>query len=453
MLSVPFEEFYKPLSDIPSPEDLALTRHNRSPELLTARLRELVPLLRMLEFSLVSVSDRETVGVVPLLASTMNQNGTHQSSVFYIMSDYIAGTAVYAALAGTYAIGLHDRGPGQPVQLWLKANAVKHLKPGTGLIRGRAELVEKQVSELRSRLLEKGRCEVQMHVDIFQGDELIAIAEPLIGVYEYNPRFIETKLDIFQRENIKLSAKLIAALRDDETSRRLAGEQGRVLAQRFGEISPQLRTCVETRSMHLEQHLASRRMQYRQVVVIGIGLDTRACRHASQTQRWFGVDVRQMCSYRTEQFASLGGDTSCLTLVPCDVRSPQWGSALQAAGFDRHLPTLFIVEGLSMYLTGPDLANLFQTVRMLVQHSDSRIWIDHVTPDFYRLDSQEVKDFLNNIGRLGEPFITGFTRAEAFTRDWETVAQHTSADILAEDIPMHPVYANHMLSLVAPKME
>src|SRR5687768_9911552 len=209
LYSVPFENFYKPLSDNPTSEDIELTRQNRSPEFLTARLRELVPLVRMLEFRIASVSDSETVGEVPLLASTMNQNGTHQASVFYIMSDYIAGTAVYAGLAGTYAIGLHDRGSGQPIQLWLKANAVKHLKPGTGLIRGRAGLKPEQASELRDRLLEKGRCEVQMHVDILQGDDLIATAEPVIGVYEYNPRCVDTKLDVFQRENIKLSAKLI----------------------------------------------------------------------------------------------------------------------------------------------------------------------------------------------------------------------------------------------------
>jgi methyltransferase (TIGR00027 family) len=358
---------------------------------------------------------------------------------------------VYAGLAGTYAIGLHDRGRGQPIQLWLKANAVKHLKPGTGLIRGRAGLTEEQAADVRGRLLEKGRCEVQMHVDIFQGDDLIATAEPLIGVYEYNPRCVETKLDVFQRENIKLSAKLIAALRSDETSRRLAGEQGKVLAERFGELSPQLRTCVETRGAHLERHLFSRRMHYRQVVVLGIGLDTRALRYASQHQRWFGVDVRQMCSYRIEQFASLGGDTPHLTLVPCDLRASEWWAQLEGAGFNRHASTLFIVEGLSMYLTVSDLKNLFRSLRVVAQHSESRIWIDHVTPDFYKLESSEVRSFLNNINRLGEPFITGFTRAEALTNEWQTVTQDTSAYHLAQDVPVHPVYANHLLSVMAPK--
>lgn len=101
IFSVPVEEFYKPLNDSPTAEDIALTQHNRHPELLTVRLHQLVPLLRTLDFRLTTVTDHETVGAVHLLASTMNQNGTHQAGVFYIMLDYIAGTAIYAVLPGT----------------------------------------------------------------------------------------------------------------------------------------------------------------------------------------------------------------------------------------------------------------------------------------------------------------------------------------------------------------
>jgi len=103
-----------------------------------------------------------------------------------------------------------------------------------------------------------------------------------------------------------------------------------------------------------------------------------------------------------------------------------------------------------MYLMASDLKNLFRNLRIVAQHSESRIWIDHVTPNFYKLESSEVKSFLNNINRLGEPFITGFTRAEALTNEWQTETQDTSAYSLAPDVPMHPVYANHMLSIVAP---
>ena len=450
LYSIPITDFYSAISVTQTAEQIKTHRHNRSPQVMTMRLQELVPLCRFNAFRIDSVTDNETTGSVPLLASTMNQNGTHQSSVFYLMSDYIAGVAVYAGLPGTYIVGIHDRSSSQPVQMWLKSNKVTHLRPGTGLIRGQARIPTTEVGVMKEKLIRKGRCDIKTHVDIFQEEELIAIAEPVIGVYLDNPKLQNRKMDFFQRENSKLSARLIAALHPDEISQEIAGAQGQALAVRFSDVTPQLLGCVEARREHLKHFLDSSGFLYSQVVELGIGLDTQPFQYASKTQKWFGLDLRHLCSYRQAQFSQTGGDASYLTLVPADLMSSGWGEKLIQKGFDPSKPTLFIIEGFIHYCHEEQAQVVFEELGGISGHSESRVWVDHVTPNFYRSPLPEISAFLSNISRLGEPFVLGFTRAEALTSKWRTEHQRSSTEVLGALRADHPVYDHHYMSILAP---
>lgn len=450
LFSLPLEEFYSPLSSIPTEATEELMQVNREPKQLTTRLHEMVPLLKFVGFQVESLTERETVAVVPLLASTMNQNGTQQASVFYLMADYVAGVTVWSALAGTYTTGVHDRCSAQPVQFWLKSNAVTHLGPGTGLIRGRAVFQEDLVAATRDRLASKGRCDVPLQVEIFQGNTLIATAEPIIGVYLDTPRLPDHKADFFQRENSKLSAKMIAGIRKDVGSQTVAGEQGRALALRFAEVTPQLPHMIEARGLHLKRHLMEQGDAYAQVVVLGIGLDTNPLTSIKPGQQWFGVDLRQTLQIRQEQFQLVGGDAPTLKLVAADLRLNKWSQALLDAGFDPHGSTLFVMEGFTPYLHAPELERLLSVIHSLCQHTQSRLWFDHVTPDLFQLEHPEVQGFFSAISRLGEPFVTGFKDVQAISAHWQTTEQCTAADMLNGNVDPHPVYAEHVMSLVEP---
>jgi len=445
-----YSSFYKPFSAYPTPEDIKINHLNRNPEHLTERLKELVPLVDTIGFKLEKVGDYEVIGGVPLLDSTMNQNGSHQACVFYIMSDYIAETMVYAGLAGTYNIGLHDRSHQQPIQLWLNSNSVKHIRPGTGYIHGIATLTDEKIKEFREKLADKGRCEVQMQVDIFQDDDLVATAAPLIGVYINNPRIPDAKIDFFQRENHSLSAKLIAGLRKDETSQKVAGEQGRALARRFSSAAPQLPKLIEARGIHLDNHLKEMSCLYKQIVILGLGLDARPNRFSGNGHKWFGLDLPHMIKHRREIFSKIGLDNERLTYVAADLRTSDWSAALLKEGFNTFLPTLFILEGISMYLTIDELKELLKELGNLNQSSDSSIWVDHVTSEFYNLPIEEIQFFIKMISRLGEPFISGFTKAEVFSPYWKTTYQCSSAEIVGLSTERDLVYENHFSSLLKP---
>ena len=125
-------EIFRELSPQVSPLDTPHHQLNCSPELLTQRLSQLVPLFDFVGARVDSVSDRETRLVAPFRTNALNQNGTHQASVFYILADYASGIAAMSVLPGVYVIGVHDPCPGFPVQMWLKSGSVNHLAMGTG---------------------------------------------------------------------------------------------------------------------------------------------------------------------------------------------------------------------------------------------------------------------------------------------------------------------------------
>jgi methyltransferase (TIGR00027 family) len=95
----------------------------------------------------------------------------------------------------------------------------------------------------------------------------------------------------------------------------------------------------------------------RHVVVVGAGYDDRAWRFRTPGVRFFEVDhpdTQRDKRIRLEGLR-LSGD---VTLVPADLREPGLPARLAAAGHDALIPTLFVLEGLLVYLDEPVIRRL-----------------------------------------------------------------------------------------------
>ncbi|MDX2033860.1 MAG: class I SAM-dependent methyltransferase [Blastocatellia bacterium] len=433
---------------MPDQEDWELRKRNADPALLTERLRELVPLLSFVGGRVERAAPEETTLVVPLLETAMNQNGTQQASVFYLIADYTLGVAMWATLPGTYTTGVHDRCHATPIQFWLKKGRVEHLAPGTGEIRASVSLSPEQIAEMRGQLIAKGRHTLAGIVNIFQGDTLVARAEHEMGVYVNFSRTAEVRPTAPQVENIKLSSLMIAALRGDPVSQRLAGEQGIAIAQRMVRASPQLKLLVEARTKHLRRLLAESQSEIAQVLVLGVGLDSKPVEFAREKQAWYLADLREMLRERNRRLSVLGVDVKNCIEIPVDLRRSDWPEKILESGFDPTKPTLIILEGVSMYLEIDEVRSTFERVRALMDNPASRFWIDHFTEEFFDLELRELSDFLANIARLGEPFLTGFQDAAALSpgKGW-TVVEHVTA---AEELGLRDdVYHEYRLSVLS----
>lgn len=100
-----------------------------------------------------------------------------------------------------------------------------------------------------------------------------------------------------------------------------------------------------------------------QFVILGAGFDTRAYRLPDDAAvRVFEVDAPATQQVKREALDKAGIDTSSVTFVSADFETDDLLATLTAAGFDPDKPTLFLWEGVSMYLDRKAVETMFRTI-------------------------------------------------------------------------------------------
>jgi methyltransferase (TIGR00027 family) len=100
-----------------------------------------------------------------------------------------------------------------------------------------------------------------------------------------------------------------------------------------------------------------------QVVILGAGYDDRALRFRAPGVRYFEVDQATTQAGKRRRLARIGADLDRVTLLSADFRSDDTALALTAAGHDASKSTLFICEGLLIYLDRETNLRLFTALR------------------------------------------------------------------------------------------
>jgi methyltransferase (TIGR00027 family) len=184
------------------------------------------------------------------------------------------------------------------------------------------------------------------------------------------------------------------------------------------------------------------------VPLLGVGLDAKVFRFAGADQQWYGVDLPGIIKERSQLLAQLGITAEYLTLVSADMRADNWIARLHEAGYDESRSTLFILEGVTMYLALDELRLLLQATRSANTNAASRVWLDHVKTALYDSELVEVQAFLKAMTRLGEPFISGFDDAAIVSAQlWEVHTTVSAAAFLSIAEPVHSMY---LFSLLKP---
>lgn len=101
----------------------------------------------------------------------------------------------------------------------------------------------------------------------------------------------------------------------------------------------------------------------RQVVVCGAGYDDRALRFRTSGVRFFELDHPATQADKAERLRATGKDLAALTPAPVDFRTDDVAAVLDGCGHDAGRPSLFICEGLLVYLDRPTCLRLFAGLR------------------------------------------------------------------------------------------
>jgi methyltransferase (TIGR00027 family) len=110
---------------------------------------------------------------------------------------------------------------------------------------------------------------------------------------------------------------------------------------------------------------------FRQLVVIGAGLDTVALRLAADHPALNAIEVDHPAtqSLKRELLRSAGISTS-VTFLPVDLTRTSLSTSLATcAAFDRTAPTLFLAEAVFLYLTEDEVREALRSIRTAVARS------------------------------------------------------------------------------------
>ncbi len=200
---------------------------------------------------------------------------------------------------------------------------------------------------------------------------------------------------------VALTGRLTAAMRareserrdrlfDDPFAARLAGEQGQALLDVFGD-----NVVIAVRTRFFDDAVAAI-SGVDQIVILAAGMDTRAYRLDCLAGRTlFELDRAEVLRLKDQ----LLGQTRDVAPQPrCDRRpigvdlAADWTGPLVDAGFEPERPTCWLVEGLTPYLTEPDVHRLLDRVSALAA-TGSHLLVDMVGQSFF--DSPETRPMLD----------------------------------------------------------
>ena len=161
---------------------------------------------------------------------------------------------------------------------------------------------------------------------------------------------------------------------------------------------------VKLRTRYLDDRLDEQLAKgCRQVVILGSGLDTRAVRKRAPGVAYFEIDDPSTISFKQARLAERGFDAP-IKFIAANYVASGVVPLLEANGFDCDLPSFFIWEGNTMYLTEIDVAKVL---------SDLRSGVRQFSISFDYMDQAVVSR------TTGEPGATGFVeRFAAMGAPW-----------------------------------
>ena len=138
----------------------------------------------------------------------------------------------------------------------------------------------------------------------------------------------------------------------------------------------------------------------RQIVVGAAGYDGRAFRYARSGVRWFEIDHPATQRDKRERLARLGiSEPRQVRFVEADFTRDPIAERLTAAGLETAKPSLFLLEGVAVYLEPAVLERVLRQFRQVAQEG-SRLAI---SVSLSSADGEARSRFQASVAMLGEP--------------------------------------------------
>lgn len=200
--------------------------------------------------------------------------------------------------------------------------------------------------------------------------------------------------------------------RDPVVAEFLDAESKRAADRIFASFPP-VKTNVVVRTRYLDDWLDGQLQSgFRQVVILGAGLDTRAQRKASPDVAFFEIDDGATLRFKEERLREKGIEPG-VAYIPGDYVQEDLVALLAGAGLDFSLPTHFIWEGNTMYLSAAAVARVLTSITQNLQRFS--ISFDYMPPEVIakQTGDAEITAVVERFAAMGAPWTYGMSDVES----------------------------------------
>jgi methyltransferase (TIGR00027 family) len=235
-------------------------------------------------------------------------------------------------------------------------------------------------------------------------------------------------MQMSQIENVSGTAFVVAEYRAEENRETaplyrdpvvelFLNTDSRDAAERLAVRFPPVKDMVKIRTKYfddaLEEHLSQ---EFRQVVILGAGLDTRAVRKQTPGVTYFEIDDPATLKWKQACYERHGIDAN-VKLIPGNYVTDGLIDLLEENGFDFDVPTYFIWEGNVMYLP---LDAVKRVLTELTTHLKRfRVSCDYMAEAVISKTTGDagVTTLVESFAAMGAPWLSGIRDIETFARE------------------------------------
>ena len=176
---------------------------------------------------------------------------------------------------------------------------------------------------------------------------------------------------------------------------------------------------VNARTKHIDAILGTAASEgTAQVINLGAGYDSRAYRFRKTMPnvKFFEIDLPEMVVEKKRRLKNVLGEVpDYVTYVPIDFNTQTIPGELDKAGYSSALKTLFIWEGVTMYISSDAVDSTLKFIRYQSAPGSSVVF-DYMPLAIIRGEFSKYKDMRSLtfwVAHKGEPFIFGIPEGEA----------------------------------------
>jgi methyltransferase (TIGR00027 family) len=226
-------------------------------------------------------------------------------------------------------------------------------------------------------------------------------------------------------KNVSGTAFVVAEFRAEENSEAyplyrdsvvgfFLNEDTRRAAQHVASSFPPVKDLVKIRTKYFDEML-DRQIQsdYRQVVLLGSGLDTRAVRKPAAGLTYFEIDDAATLKLKQTCYEEQGIEAN-VKFIPGNYVTDGLIDLLQENNFNFDLPTYFMWEGNTMYLP---LDSTRYTIGELTRHlKEFRLSFDYMADSVISKTTGDpgITNLVERFANMGAPWLSGISDLEAF---------------------------------------